>query len=184
MLLSIWLYSRKGSCININECEKGYPNGCNRNADCIDMEGAYQCICKDGFTDADLDITGRNCTQTNECQLRTHNCDDTTQVCVDRRPPAKWECVERTPAPTPKPTTKPVIVTAPIPTPARTKTCRFNAFWGSEAPAIVTLLPSDCVCESTTKLGVGRSCYKIASLYYTIIPNEATCTTTGGTCVT
>jgi EB module/Calcium-binding EGF domain len=105
---------RKGSCINMNECEKGYSNGCDKKAFCIDTEGGYQCICKDGITDANPDISGRSCKQTNECQLRTNNCDEATQVCVDRCPPEKWECVGKTPAPTPEPTPKPV---PPMPVP-------------------------------------------------------------------
>ena len=45
------------------------------------------------------------CAQINECVDPTRNdCNTETQVCLDRPPPPKWECVERTPAPTPSPT--------------------------------------------------------------------------------
>jgi Calcium-binding EGF domain len=173
---------QKGHCYNINECEKGYPNGCNRYADCIDMEGGYQCICKDGFADANPDIPGRNCQQTNECQLRTHNCDEATQVCVDRRPPEKWECVERTPAPTPKPTPKPV--TTPTLIPARTKTCYFGGTWSDMISPVTFTLTSECVCESSIILGLGKPCFKIAASFFTLVPNETTCINSGGTCST
>jgi hypothetical protein len=98
---------RKGSCININECDPKFDNGCDNNAECIDTDGSYECLCLDGFRDAPSALPGRQCQQMNECKLGTHNCDEVTQVCVDRRPPEKWECVERTPAPTPRPTRKP-----------------------------------------------------------------------------
>jgi Hint module/Calcium-binding EGF domain len=98
---------RKGSCINVNECEERAFNGCHRDALCIDTEGSYECNCKLGFSDTNPTLPGRQCQQLNECNLGTHNCDAATQVCLDRRPPEKWECVERTPAPTPKPTRPP-----------------------------------------------------------------------------
>ncbi len=33
-----------------------------------------------------------------------NDCNSETQVCLDLPPPSKWQCVERTPAPTPAPT--------------------------------------------------------------------------------
>jgi Calcium-binding EGF domain/EB module len=105
--------SRKGSCININECRERANHGCHQDAQCIDNDGGYDCICKDGFTDVNPSLPGRNCKQTNECSLGTDSCDKATQMCVDRRPPEKWECAERTPAPTPKPTPKPTPSTDP-----------------------------------------------------------------------
>jgi Calcium-binding EGF domain/EB module len=105
---------RKGSCINVNECEDRGTNECHRDAHCIDNFGGYECICKDGFTDMDLSYPGRDCQQTNECKLGTDSCDKASKVCVDRRPPEKWECVEKTPSPTlmptPKPTPSPIVV--------------------------------------------------------------------------
>jgi hypothetical protein len=48
---------------------------------------------------------GSICAQINEClNPSLHNCDSETQACVDLPPPTKWQCVERTPAPTPAPT--------------------------------------------------------------------------------
>jgi Calcium-binding EGF domain len=96
----------KGQCINEDECAPGYPNDCHKNAVCTDTEGSYMCTCKDGYHDVNpTDKPGFVCAQTNEClSPSTHNCDTETQVCLDRPPPEKWQCVERTPAPTPPPT--------------------------------------------------------------------------------
>ena len=96
----------KGQCINENECAPGYPNDCDRNALCIDTEGSYTCACKDGYQDLNSqDQPGTTCAQVNECLSPSkHNCDNETQVCIDLPPPMKWQCVERTPAPTPAPT--------------------------------------------------------------------------------
>jgi Calcium-binding EGF domain/EB module len=100
--------SRKGFCINVNECENGFPNECHRDAKCIDYEGSYECSCNDGFHDIDPGLPGRKCKQKNECRIGEHNCDEASQVCLDRRPPKKWECIEKTQAPTPKPTQMPI----------------------------------------------------------------------------
>jgi Calcium-binding EGF domain len=110
--------SRKGSCINVDECGDRASNQCHRYAQCIDNYGGYECNCNDGFTDMNTSLPGRNCEQLNECKLGTHNCDAATQACVDRRPPEKWECVEKTPAPTPKPSPKPTPKQTPMPTEA------------------------------------------------------------------
>jgi hypothetical protein len=120
---------RRGSCVNINECDDT-SNGCDAFADCIDTLGSYECRCRDGFSDVSPTLPGRQCRQTNECRLGTHNCNETTQVCVDRRPPEKWECVERTPAPTLKPTRMPT--SPPTPSPTQTPVC-----FSGDATAIV-----------------------------------------------
>ena len=94
------------NCLNENECADGYPNDCHKNAICQDTEGSYTCTCKDGYRDLNPNIKpGTICAQINECLDPSMNdCNIETHVCVDRRPPVKWECVERTPAPTPAPT--------------------------------------------------------------------------------
>jgi Hint module/Calcium-binding EGF domain len=96
----------KGHCINENECAPGYPNDCHKHAFCTDTEGSYTCACKDGYHDLNPnDKPGAICAQTNECiNPSMHDCNNETQVCLDRPPPLKWQCVERTPAPTPQPT--------------------------------------------------------------------------------
>jgi Calcium-binding EGF domain/EB module len=123
--------SRKGHCININECERDFDNGCDVNADCIDTEGSYECRCRDGFRDAISTLPGRQCQQINECKLGTHDCDEATQVCIDRRPPKKWVCVERTPSPTTKPTRVP---THPPVSPPTTLPCPGRKLQTTPAP--------------------------------------------------
>ena len=93
---------RKFGCINVNECKSGYLNSCHRNAVCIDTLGSYECRCKDGFHDKNtFNPPGTNCVQTNECIVEgQHLCDLETEVCIDRRPPMKWECINKTLAPT------------------------------------------------------------------------------------
>lgn len=44
---------------------------------CIDTIGSFECSCHDGYT---LSSDGRSCVDTNECTVRTHNCQ---QVCVN-----------------------------------------------------------------------------------------------------
>lgn len=101
-----YLSSGKGQCINENECADGFPNRCHRDAICTDTEGSYTCACKDGYQDLNSgDQAGTTCAQINECVSPSlHNCNTETQVCLDLPPPAKFQCVERTPAPTPAPT--------------------------------------------------------------------------------
>jgi Calcium-binding EGF domain/EB module len=138
---------RRGNCININECERSFRNDCHRDADCVDTEGSYQCSCKVGFNDVSLDFPGRKCRQTNECKIGTHNCDEATQVCLDRRPPQKWECVQRTPAPTSNPTPKPISppTTELVPlTPQIEKVLCNNALTGEK---VISL--SQCLCQVT-----------------------------------
>jgi hypothetical protein len=103
----------KGQCVNENECADGFPNDCHKYADCIDKEGSYTCACKDGYQDlSPEDQPGRVCGQINECLFPSlHDCDNETQVCLDLPPPMKWQCVDRTPAPTPAPTCNDVSFT-------------------------------------------------------------------------
>jgi Calcium-binding EGF domain/EB module len=98
---------RKGQCKDIDECKDYKDNKCDKNAECINTEGTYECRCKDGYDNANSTIPGRQCQQINECKLGIHNCETNSQVCIDLRPPEKWRCVERTPEPSPKPTPKP-----------------------------------------------------------------------------
>ena len=117
----------KGQCISENQCANGFPNDCHKNAICTNTEGSYFCTCKDGYHDLNSNVKpGTVCAQSNECLTPSmNNCDDETQVCLDRPPPKKWDCVPRTPAPTPLPT--------PAPTPAPTlspqeRQCQIDGF--------------------------------------------------------
>ena len=99
--------------MNENECADGYPNNCHRHAVCTDTEGSYTCTCKDGYRDLNPnDEPGTLCAQINECMDADpplNDCNMETHVCLDRPPPLKWLCVERTPAPTPSPTPTPFL---------------------------------------------------------------------------
>jgi Calcium-binding EGF domain len=98
---------RKKKFLNIDECKLGYPNECDFYAKCIDQIGTYDCECRDGFQDSKSENRlGRVCKQVNECLDGTHDCHP-DEVCIDRRPPLKWECAEKTPAPTCAPTRPP-----------------------------------------------------------------------------
>jgi hypothetical protein len=95
------------------------------------------------------DINSNNCFNTScnrFCFFWTDTCDKAIQVCVDRCPPEKWECVEKTPAQTPKPTNK----SNPPPT--------SNPIWinictiGNEI-----LLDNQCTCAIPSFLALGES---------------------------
>ena len=49
-----------GGCVDINECL--YPNACDANAKCMNIDGGHQCICDNGFT-----MTNGSCIDDNEC---------------------------------------------------------------------------------------------------------------------
>lgn len=162
---------RKGNCINVNECEEGFSNGCDRNSECLDTIGNYDCRCKDGFSDTDPNLPGRLCQQINECKLATHNCDEATQVCLDRRPPIKWECVERTPAPTPKPTNKPIT---PSPTtPPRSANCNSG---------LVQMGNDECECAYTSTQSYLLCRSNAPTYYYVLKRNICSTGAVTGTC--
>jgi hypothetical protein len=92
--------------LNTDECSADDLNDCHRDATCEDTVGSYQCKCNDGYQDWNSELPpGRVCGQINEClDPALNNCNIETQVCLDRPPPKKWECVDPSPAPTPFPT--------------------------------------------------------------------------------
>jgi Calcium-binding EGF domain/EB module len=169
--------SRKGYCLNVNECGDHATNQCHRNAQCIDNYGGYECNCNDGFTDMNPSLPGKNCEQSNECKLGTHNCSGETHVCVDRRPPEKWECVEKTPSPTPKPSPQPT----PPPTVIPTVNC------GSiSSPVLKTIKDDECTCEAVngkveTICRPGRS---VTNTIYIVKREICTSASFAGICVT
>ena len=106
-------FQLSGNCLSLNECADPSRNNCHVNADCTDLDVGYTCACKDGYHDAPGSVApGTKCAETDECLLGVDNCDPTNEVCINLRPPAKWNCVPKTPAPTPAPTP----ATAPAPT--------------------------------------------------------------------
>ncbi|KAL9953462.1 hypothetical protein ACROYT_G040884 [Oculina patagonica] len=56
------------NCIDIDECASG-TDSCDSNAECINIKGSYNCICKPGYHG-----NGRNCEDVDECTKGTHNC--------------------------------------------------------------------------------------------------------------
>ena len=52
-LLSIFSF-----CLDINECESDSLNECDRNADCIDTIGSYNCSCNPGYEGDGFNCTG------------------------------------------------------------------------------------------------------------------------------
>ena len=97
-------FQLNGNCFPESECADPSRNNCHRYADCIELELGHVCVCQDGYSDAPGSIApGTNCAETDECLLGMDTCDRTNEVCINLRPPAKWICVEKTPAPTPQP---------------------------------------------------------------------------------
>lgn len=45
----------------INECEDPSKNTCSKNADCVDLEVGYKCVCKKGYHDVKPEEPGREC---------------------------------------------------------------------------------------------------------------------------
>jgi hypothetical protein len=170
--------SRKGSCINVNECGDHVSNSCHRYAQCIDNYGGYECNCNDGFTDMNPSLPGRNCQQSNECNLGTDSCDRASEVCVDRPPPLKWECVEVTPSPTPKPSPKPMPPPTSPPTnnPIRTANCEGN---------LIILDANECECsfvQCRPELYCRIDGTSPGNTVYYYILLRTTCETSSGSC--
>ena len=45
---------------DVNECENGQTNRCNRDAICNNTNGSYSCQCKQGFVGDGFNCTGEN----------------------------------------------------------------------------------------------------------------------------
>jgi len=54
--------------LDVDECEQNLHT-CSVHATCVNTDGGYDCICKDGFTG-----DGFKCSDVNECKLGTHDC--------------------------------------------------------------------------------------------------------------
>jgi len=82
-------YMPSGSgCVDINECDKKYQNAglCDKNADCVNGNGTYECRCKVGFTG-----DGVFCNDYDECAGTAHGCDPTLATCVNTY--GSYKCV-------------------------------------------------------------------------------------------
>ncbi|XP_038062477.1 ALK tyrosine kinase receptor homolog scd-2-like [Patiria miniata] len=66
--------------IDINECDDESTNDCDANADCVDLDDGYDCICKDGFN---VDEATGSCQRMNECDDDSTNDCDANADCVD-----------------------------------------------------------------------------------------------------
>merc|ERR1719357_1311133 len=67
---------------DVDECAEG-THDCDANADCVNLEGSYECKCHAGY-----DGTGQECTDVNECDS-AHSCDANAQ-CMNTE--GSYEC--------------------------------------------------------------------------------------------
>ena len=44
---------------DVDECKNVTLNNCNENADCLDTEGSFTCICREGYTGSGVDCQGK-----------------------------------------------------------------------------------------------------------------------------
>ncbi|XP_071519923.1 uncharacterized protein [Panulirus ornatus] len=58
------------SCRDVDECA---TNPCLENEICVNTQGSFRCVCRDGFFKDDSD---KECKDLNECQLGMHTCSD------------------------------------------------------------------------------------------------------------
>lgn len=67
---------RNDTCVDFNEC-KSSALTCEMNSKCVNSVGSYQCVCLTGYQGES------NCTNIDECELGTHECEESKKVCVD-----------------------------------------------------------------------------------------------------
>lgn len=91
----------RGPCRDIRECDNSNRNDCDRNADCIEKVGGYDCVCKDGW-----EGDGTQCDDINECLINDNIC-ESDLICMNRA--GSYECVSPTPVPTKKTTPPPIF---------------------------------------------------------------------------
>ena len=76
--------SKDYHCRDINECDvaNGLVDGhiyCGNNVDCVNQNKYYDCSCKTGYTNF---VEYEGCTDINECNSGSHNCDD-KETCMN-----------------------------------------------------------------------------------------------------
>lgn len=65
------------NCKDVDECSFGV---CDWNADCINMPGSFECICKIGYS---LEENGIFCQDIDECKISPDVCTDPGSTCVN-----------------------------------------------------------------------------------------------------
>ena len=66
-----------GTSVNVDECILNLHD-CDKNADCIDTDGGYNCKCGNGFTG-----DGITCYDVDECTDGSHDCDPYNELCTN-----------------------------------------------------------------------------------------------------
>ena len=55
----LYLYQCVMISLDVDECENVTLNNCDENADCLDTEGSFTCICREGYTGSGVDCQGK-----------------------------------------------------------------------------------------------------------------------------
>lgn len=96
----------------INDCDQRVDAEGNKRSICTNISpslGSWECACNLGWTTAAGEEEGKVCIDEDECTTGTHNCVPVTEMCINRVPPARFQCYPATPAPTSAPTPAPTI---------------------------------------------------------------------------
>jgi len=101
-------------CFDEDECRSNSSNECDRNAECANVEGGYECACKSGFTG-----DGFFCDDIDEC-ISVDACTGNGEICVNIA--GSFRCVTAQPTLKPTPVPAPRIIPTTYPTDAPTTT--------------------------------------------------------------
>ena len=84
------------ACVDIDECANSYIDFCAEKSDCVNAAGSYLCECLDGYEgDGRTDDGGTGCSDINECDSGTHNCQvDGTALCINQEGSFRCQCTE------------------------------------------------------------------------------------------
>ena len=82
------------ACVDIDECANSFIDFCSEQSDCVNAAGSYVCECLDGYEgDGRIDDGGTGCSDINECDAGTHNCQtDGTALCINQLGSFKCQC--------------------------------------------------------------------------------------------
>lgn len=70
-----------------NECETQIIHPCHPNTTCVNTQGSFKCICKQGYHG-----NPNNCTDIDECSSNTHSCSPRAQ-CVNSNGSYSCRCI-------------------------------------------------------------------------------------------